>query len=214
MRLAAPPVGLEKGRLWLPVLAAAHPARMLVIANLVSLSRGVAALALLAMSIAGVPAVALLAVATGMWVTDAVDGRIARLGWDLGARPRTDGAALDPLMDDVAFVCGFLVLLDVGAVPLWFVACLLASRVLFALIRFVGLIHDGQFATPQRVTKLNGAVLAVGQILLLAHVAFPDAVGASAALSIIAVMTATTTYSVVRFALLRHGRLLARLLAS
>lgn len=166
------------------------------------------------MSLAGASAIAVLAVASAMWLTDALDGWVARRGHGRGARARTDGAALDPLMDDLAFISGFLVLLDANVVPLWFVAGLLASRVLFALIRMTGLAHAERFARSQPVTKFNGAVVAIGQLLLLAHVAFPETFlgGDGLALGLILVMTATTAYSIVQFGFRQHGRVLIRLL--
>jgi phosphatidylglycerophosphate synthase len=188
---------------------------MLVLANALSLSRGIAALAILASSLAGAPMIAVLAVAAPMWLTDALDGRVARRGWDRGALRRIDGAALDPLMDDIAFVCGFLILFGAGVVPLWFLALLLVTRILFALIRMLSL-GDAEplFALPLLATKINGAVLAVGQLLLLSHLAFPSTVFGSDALvtGVIGTMSLTTTYSVYRFAIRRHARLLARLL--
>lgn len=191
------------------------PRRMLVAANALSLSRGFAALGILAMTLAGVSVVAVLLVAAAMWLTDVLDGWVARRAWDRGARKRTDGEVLDPLMDDVAFVCGFLILFGAGVVPLWFVAGLLVSRVVFALIRMAGLADSETFyAGPLPITKFNGVVLALGQLLLLAHLGFSNPVFAGDALAAatIAVMTASTVCSVVQFAVRRHGRLLARLL--
>lgn len=191
-----------------------QPRRLLVAANALSLSRGLAAVAIFAMYAFGVRGLALVMTATAMWATDALDGWVARKGHKLGAQRRTDGAALDPLMDDVAFIIGFLVLLDAHIVPLWFVAALLTSRVLFALIRFTGLIHADRFARSDPITKFNGAVLAIGQVLLLARLAFPYAPLRNEELIHIAVgvMTATSAYSVVHFGLRKHGRLLTRLL--
>ncbi|MEX2105619.1 MAG: CDP-alcohol phosphatidyltransferase family protein [Solirubrobacterales bacterium] len=187
---------------------------MLVAANILSLSRGFAAVAIFLMSLAGASAVVVLSVASAMWITDALDGWVARRGHSRGATVRTDGAALDPLMDDLAFISGFLVLLGAGAVPLWFVAGLLGSRVLFALIRITGLAHEQPFARSEPVTKLNGVVLASGQLLLLAHVGFPGSFVGSEALAtaLIAAMAATTAYSIFQFAFWKHGRVLIRLL--
>lgn len=213
MRAASPSLDLGGRGLPLPDLELS-PERSLVAANLLSLSRGVAALALVAMSLAGASTLSLLIVAAAMWSTDALDGWVARRAWARGARRRRDGAALDPLMDDVAFLCGFLILLGEGVAPLWFVAGLLVSRVLFALIRTVGLAYEQPFAAPLLVTKLNGAVLAVGQLLLLAHLAFPSSFLGGDALVVVAIatMTATTAFSVIQFAARKHGHLLARLL--
>lgn len=215
MRIANPPVGVDNRGIHLPDLAIG-PERMLVVANILSLSRGVAAVAIFLMSLVGASAVAILAVASAMWLTDALDGLVARKGHRRGARKRTDGAALDPLMDDMAFISGFLVLLAAGVVPLWFVAGLLASRVLFALVRITGLAHKEHFARSSLVTKFNGAVLAIGQLLLLAHVGFPATLVGSdgLAVAVIALMTATTAYSVVKFAFGKHGHVLARLLTT
>lgn len=194
--------------------AALGPEKVLVVANAISISRGLAAIGLLAMALAGASASALVVLASVMWLTDVLDGQVARWGEGRGATLRTDGAALDPLMDDVAFICGFLALLNVGAVPLWFVSALLVSRVLFSLIRVTGLAHREPFARAQPVTKVSGAVLAIGQIILLAHVAFPEtAVGSDrVAVAVIATMTMTTAYSIFQFAIKRHWRTLARLL--
>lgn len=213
MRTAHPTVDLGTRGVRLPELTIA-PERLLVLANALSLSRGVAALGVLVMSLAGVSPVVVLALASLMWLTDILDGQVARRAWKRGARRRTDGAALDPMMDDMAFICGFLVLLEAGVVPLWFVGGLLASRVLFAVIRFTVLAHGEPFARPQLVTKFNGAVLAVGQLLLLAHAGLPRTIigGDGLILPVIAVMTATTVYSVARFAVSKHGRVLAQLL--
>jgi phosphatidylglycerophosphate synthase len=214
MRTANPPLDLGTRGVRIPQLELG-PEKALVVANSLSLSRGIAALGLLAMSLAGASAIAVLLVASAMWLTDALDGWVARRGWARGARPRIDGAVLDPLMDDVAFVCGFLVLLVADAVPLWFVAGLLVSRVLFALVRMTSLAYaEPSFARPLLVTKCNGAVLAIGQLLLLAHVGFPNTLIGSdgLALAIVATMAATTIYSVVQFAVRTHGRLLVRLL--
>lgn len=214
MRTATPPLDLGSQEIGFPRLALS-PEKTLVAANALSLSRGGAALVVLLLSLAGVSPIAVLAIAGPMWLTDAIDGRIARAGWRRGARRRLDGAALDPLMDDVAFISGFLILLDAGVAPLWFVAGILASRVLFALIRMVGLsFTEPFFARPLFITKFNGAVLAVGQLLLLAHVALPATFfGGDWLVTVaIAAMTATTIYSVIQFAVLKHGRLLARLL--
>lgn len=214
MRIATPPLDLGSQEIGFPRLSLS-PEKILVAANALSLSRGVMALGILVLSLAGVSPVLVLAIAGPMWLTDAIDGRVAKAGWRRGARARLDGAALDPLMDDVAFVCGFLILLEAGVAPLWFVAGLLASRVLFALIRMVGLsFSEPFFARPLLITKLNGAVLAIGQLLLLAHVALPATFfGGDWLVTIaIAAMTATTIYSVIQFAARKHGRLLARLL--
>ena len=213
MRTANPPLDLGRRRVALakPSLAIG-PRQVLVVANLLSLSRGVAAIAIFIMSLAGASPIAVLVVACVMWPTDALDGWVARRGHGRGAPARTDGAALDPLMDDLAFISGFLVLLGAGAVPLWFVAGLLGSRVLFALIRITGLAHEQPFAKSEPVTKMNGIILAVGQLLLLAHVAFPDVGSDGLDAAVIALMTAATAYSIFRFAFLKHGRVLVRLL--
>jgi phosphatidylglycerophosphate synthase len=213
MRSANPPVDFAS-RGFNPPRTVIEPAKILVIANAISLSRGFAAIGILMMALAGASASAVLVIASAMWLTDILDGWVARQGRDRGVMPRTDGAALDPLMDDVAFVCGFLVLFSAGVVPLWFVAGLLVSRVLFSLIRVTGLAHREPFARAQPMTKASGAVLAVGQLLLLAHVAFPETAAGSDRLvvAVIATMTATTAYSVFQFAIRRHGRTLARLL--
>jgi len=192
------------------------PERELVAANAISLSRGIAALALLALALAGEWGLPLLLVAGAMWLTDAIDGYVARHAQHRGARERVDGKILDPLMDDVAFICGFLALLVVGAAPLWFVAALLVCRVLFALIRMLGLAERRvSFAGPTLVTKASGAVLAVGQLLLLAQVVLPASpfFGSSGIrIAALAAMTAITTCSVAYFAVYRHGHLLRRLL--
>jgi phosphatidylglycerophosphate synthase len=192
------------------------PEREMVAANAITLSRGIAALVVLALALAGEWGLPLLVVASVMWLTDALDGYVARHAQHRGARERVDGKILDPLMDDVAFICGFLALLAAGAAPLWFVAALLVCRVLFALIRMLGLAERrASFAGPILVTKASGAVLAVGQLLLLTQVVLPASpfIGSNGLrVAALAAMTAMTTCSVVYFAVYRHGHLLRRLL--
>jgi phosphatidylglycerophosphate synthase len=216
MPTANPPLSSPSRAIHIPRLEDLSPERVLVLANALTLWRGIAALGILIMGIAGAPWIAMFALAVPMWVTDVLDGAVARRGWKRGAQPRIDGKALDPMMDDVAFVCGFLVLFGAGAVPLWFVAGLLVSRVLFALLRMLSLAYDESFARPLFATKFNGVFLALGQLLLFAHLGLPETViGNDAfATAAIAAMTATTAYSVTRFAIHRHGRLLARLLSA
>jgi phosphatidylglycerophosphate synthase len=196
------------------------PERLLVVANAVSLSRGVLAAALVGCYLLGTPPAVLAAVVIVLWLTDAADGRIARLGHRRTAA-RLDGQALDPLMDDLGFVAGFLVLLDAGLVPVWFVVALLASRTVFSLIRMIGLARMAQnapgmsFARPQRLTKLNGASLSVGQIVLFLALAGVDgglAVGTITA-GVVAVMSTTSVVSIYQFVVRTHWRTLAGLLA-
>ena len=215
MRTANPPlyVGRRPLTLRLPYVG---PRQALVAANALSLSRGVLALAIFGMSLAGASIVAILAIACAMWLTDTLDGMVARgaVGRDATAA-RVDGAALDPLMDDVAFIAGFLILLDANAVPLWFVGALLPCRVLFALIRVAGLAHhEEEFAKALPITKISGTTLAIGQLMLMAHVAFPATLFGHEAVAVAAIvaMTVTTAISVTYFAVRRHGRTLARLL--
>lgn len=213
------PANAAVGRASVPSLWIA-PRRLLVLANAVSLSRGLLAAVLAAAYLAGVRGVALAGVAVVMWATDVADGHIARLGHARGARRRLDGQALDPLMDDLGFVAGFLILFDAGLVPLWFVVALLASRTVFCVIRVVGLTHvvdhrlDATFARSLRLTKLNGVALGCGQIVLLLALAGTDAGLSSHTIStaVVAVMALTTSISVVQFVVRTHWRTLARLL--
>lgn len=170
------------------------------VANVVSLSRGLLAVVLLLLYCAGAPDEVLVFCAVTMWLTDGVDGWIAR---NYGSRP--SGKIVDPLMDDLALLAGFLILLDLSAVPLWFVAFLFASRVLFSLVRAVGQQQSGQFAGSRTVTKLSGACLAVGQCLLLAGIGISDQV-------VVYIMTIVLCASMYVFLIRQHGRLLLGLI--
>ncbi|HEX8205297.1 MAG TPA: CDP-alcohol phosphatidyltransferase family protein [Solirubrobacteraceae bacterium] len=213
---ASTTVGVER-RIQLRVeRPAPAPARLLVAANVLSLSRGVLAVALFAGAVVGAEIWVLVAIATVMWATDALDGVVARAGHRAGALPRADGAALDPMMDDLGFIAGFLILLDADVIPLAFAAFVFAARVTFAVIRFTGLTRQMEFARSEPLTKLNGATLAICQILLLIHMGASGGVLATEAFaaSLILVMTATTLVSVAHFVGRRHGRLLLDLVRS
>lgn len=212
MPTANPSLPLHRPSRW--ALDGIDPRKALVVANGISLSRGVMAVILFGISQAGGPAALVLFLALPMWATDTLDGIVARFGHARGATARTDGALLDPLMDDLAFVFGFLVLLEARAVPVWFVGGLLASRVLFSLIRMSGLAYGKTFARARLVTKVSGTVLAIGQLVLLARVAFPGTIlGADLVPSAtLAAMTLVTTYSVTWFVREHSSRTLARLL--
>jgi phosphatidylglycerophosphate synthase len=191
------------------------PEKLLVLANALSLARGIAAIALFTAGLAGASATALVAIASPMWITDFADGRVARKGHNRGLGQRIDGAALDPLMDDLGFIAGYLVLLAATAIPLWFVGALLGSRVLFALIRLAGLAQDPeQFAFSDPVTKTNGAALAIGQVVLLAHLMSPHFIVGTDRLAVISavLLTVTNTCAVLYFAIGKHGRVIGRLL--
>ncbi len=202
-------------------LATLQPRKLLIVANALSLARGMSAMALFAAGFAGASPAVLVAIASPMWVTDFADGRIARKGHKALARAlvprRIDGAALDPLMDDVAYVAGYFVLLSVNAIPLWFVGALLGTRVLFALVRLGGLAQHrdpDQFAFSDPITKINGATLAVGQVVLLAHLIFPrfligtDGLSVASAIVLIAADTCTLIY----FAAFKHRQVFVDLL--
>ncbi len=165
------------------------------VANVVSLSRGLLAVVLLLLYYAGVSNGVLVCCAGMMWLTDAADGWIARR---YGSS--TSGKIIDPLMDDLALLSGFLILLYETAVPLWFVAFLVASRVLFSLVRFVGLEQSGKFAGSRPITKLSGACLAVGQCLLLAGLGYSS--------QIVVAMTAVLCASMYVFLVRQHGKVL------
>lgn len=191
-----------------------NPSQALVLANAISLSRGLLAVLLFACGFAGVSPAVLVFLAAVMWTTDWLDGVVARYGHRRGARPRDDGAALDPLIDDLAFVSASFVLLELGGIPLWFVAALLASRVLFMLVRITGVLNGKAFAAAEPLTKLSGFILAVGQVALLARIAWPESAFAASVseASVVAVMTTVLTASVIHFAVIRHGRSLVFLL--
>lgn len=165
------------------------------VANVVSLSRGLLAVVLLLLYWAGVSNEVLACCAVVMWLTDAVDGWAARR---YGSSP--GGKIIDPLMDDLALFIGFAILLDASAVPLWFLAVLVTSRVLFSLVRTIGLAQSGKFAGSRPITKLSGACLAVGQCLLLASV------GNST--HIVVIMTILLCVSMYVFLIRQHGRVL------
>lgn len=106
-----------------------------------------------------------------MWLTDVVDGPLARMGQRLGATLRPEGQAIDPVIDDFAYAVGFVILLDRGLVPLAFVALVVTTRCAFTLIRIVGLAQGRPFARPRRSGKLMGVCLGLGQIVLFAGAA-------------------------------------------
>lgn len=180
----------------------------LVAANAASLSRGVLALSVFVAYLAGGSSSLVLVLLCATWATDLVDGRLAQIGWKFGAKPRPDGQALDPLMDDLGFVFGFLMLADIGLIPIWFLGALLTSRFMFALIRIMGGLRNESFAKPMLITKLCTATLGSGQIVLTWTWADPTALTSvhlvqDAVLGVMCVLLAASTF---RFVIQRHGR--------
>ena len=112
-------------------------------------------------------------------------------------------------MDDIALSVGFAVLLDASVAPLWFVAGLATSRVLFSLVRKIGLVRGSEFAKPQVFTKLSGMCLAIGQCLLLANI--DNAHQASIDITI-GVMSAVLCLSMYTLLVNQHGAILIGLL--
>lgn len=211
MRSASSTVGVERG--FDVAVPRPRPAQFLVVANMLSLSRGLLAVALFVLGVADVPMWIIIAVGGVMWSTDVLDGLVARAGHRRGAEPRSDGAALDPMMDDLGFIAGFLILLDAGAIPIAFAAFLFASRVVFAVVRFARLAQESTFAASEPITKANGATLAGCQLLLLAHLGSSGGFIASNsfAMSLVVVMTITSVISVLHFVCRRHWGTLAAL---
>ncbi|HST32449.1 MAG TPA: CDP-alcohol phosphatidyltransferase family protein [Solirubrobacteraceae bacterium] len=202
-------------------LATLRPRKLLVVANALSLARGISAMALFAAGFAGASPVALVAIASPMWITDFADGRVARKGHKALAKAlvtrRIDGAALDPLMDDVAYIAGYFVLLSVNAIPLWFVGALLGTRVLFALVRLGGLAQHrdpDRFAFSDPITKVNGATLAIGQLLLLAHLTSPHLLIGTSELAVATAiaLTIANTCTLIYFAAFEHRQVFVDLL--
>jgi phosphatidylglycerophosphate synthase len=148
--------------------------RLHEIANAVSLGRFAGAVLLLAVYlVAGNDGwVAAFWIVCVIWLSDIADGRIAREARRRGGT-RRDGQALDALVDDFAYAAGFLVLMDAGVVPLWFVTLALMSRTLFALVRMVSLVQGREFPAPRTATKLKGLAFGGGQIVLFASLAYP-----------------------------------------
>lgn len=107
-----------------------------------------------------------------IWITDVLDGLLARRGMRLGsARFSPDGQALDPVTDDFAYAVGFVALYSAGIVPLALVALVLAVRSVFTMVRIVGLVQGRGFARPRRSGKVMGVSLGGGQIIGFAALA-------------------------------------------
>jgi phosphatidylglycerophosphate synthase len=177
--------------------------RLVVLANAVSLSRLVLSIALipvyeLASSSANS---AVLTMVCLIWVSDIVDGRLARAGHRRGAQPRRDGQVIDPLVDDFAYAAGFLILLSAAMVPLWFVSLVILSRCLFGIVRMVGLNHGRPFSSPRLITKVKGVAFAGGQVALFAAMALPQSPLAETPTAdvLIGVMTAVCLVAIAQF---------------
>ncbi len=182
------------------------------VANRLSLSRGLFAILLFVLYSLGVNGWLLLACAVLMWSTDALDGAVARVGIKRGAHQGSDGQMLDPLMDDTALFAGFLILLDSKVVPVWFVLLVAFSRVMFSLVRQLGLAHNQRFARSQLYTKLSGASLAAGQCILLINVNQEQILSRDAVFVLICIMTATLLISIYSFLVKQNRKLLINLL--
>jgi phosphatidylglycerophosphate synthase len=188
---------------------------LLVLANGITLLR-----LLLSVSMVAVDAIfgrgaldVLLWMTCAIWVSDVLDGGVARAGMGNDVEQRRDGETLDPLVDDFAYTAGFVVLLSVGAVPAWLVAMVIMSRSLFAMIRMVTLAQGLPFARPLPVTKAMGVVLASGQIGLLWALAKPHSLLAdhTVSLTIWTMMAAACAVAIIQFAA-KHGEIVRSLL--
>lgn len=175
--------------------------RLLAAANRLSLAR-LAFVCLLGAVAAGHPAtiswleVGLIAT---LWTTDVLDGRLARRGQSLGAAPRADGRALDPVIDDAAYVVGFAVLLAAGIIPLWFLALVAITRSVFTLTRLTGSAQGHSFARPRITGKVKGVALAGGQCALAALAAASE-LGAPERSALLAAMTVACAVALADFA--------------
>lgn len=179
-----------------------EPTDLLVVANALTLSRLVVNSLLVATyAVFGVAAAqALLVLVIVGWLTDVLDGQVARIG-HRDIDPRPDGQALDPLVDDFAYTVGFLVLMNIGVLPLWFVMLALGSRTLMAGIRIVGLAQGRPFAPRNELTRAMGVAFAGGQIVLFAVVAYGDSAASAGNVpaAAVVVMTAMCIVAVARF---------------
>lgn len=146
--------------------------RLQLLANQVTLARLllVAALAVAAAGAGGIGASAA-ALVIAIWLTDIVDGPLARLGRPPGVRSRPEGQALDPVVDDFAYAIGFAVLFGAGLIPLAFLALVIATRCIFTLVRIAGLAMGMPFPRPRISGKAMGISLGCGQIALFAAAA-------------------------------------------
>ena len=177
--------------------------RLLAWANRLTLSRLALVIALGIASAATAGSISSLTVVllTCIWLSDVVDGPLARRGQRLGAAPRRDGQALDPVVDDLAYAVGFVVLCEVGLVPLGFVLLVLLVRCTFTLTRIVGLTQDRPFPRPRITGKVMGVTLGLGQCCLAAGAAWTlapfDQDGAQTV--ILVVMTTTCAIALADF---------------
>lgn len=143
--------------------------------NLVALANRVTAtrfalvvlLALVAALFPGGAATLSLALVICVWISDVVDGNLARAG-GAGAAGSPGGRAFDPAVDDLAYAVGFLVLSVEGLVPIWFVFLVLTVRSVFMAVRIVALAQGEPFPAPRFSGKGMGVALGLGQILLFA----------------------------------------------
>lgn len=146
--------------------------RLQVLANRVTLSRWLLVVALAAAGAVLPDASGLaLALVLAIWLTDVVDGPIARRGQALGAAHRPEGEVIDPVVDDFAYAIGFAILLDQSLVPFAFLALVIAVRCGFTLLRITGLAQGRPFARPRLSGKAMGVSLGMGQIVLFSATA-------------------------------------------
>jgi phosphatidylglycerophosphate synthase len=146
--------------------------QLTVLANRLTLTRFLLVVALAAVASLSPRLTALAAaLVIAIWLTDVVDGPLARIGQRLGAAPRPEGQVIDPVVDDFAYAIGFVILLDRGLVPPAFVVLVVTTRCAFTLIRIVGLAQGRAFARPRRSGKLMGVCLGLGQIVIFSGAA-------------------------------------------
>lgn len=185
-------------------------------ANYVSTARIFAALAVACVGVHGRSAAYVsFALVVLIWLSDAVDGTIARVassraGWD---EPRTDGTVLDPLADDAAFIIGFAVLAGARSLPLYFLALIVVSRGAFGIVRSVGLATERGFRGSSPLTKAMGVILGAGQMYFFAELGFPHLLSTSTATHnlIVVAMAAVCLYVTIWFAVVRNGDVLGSL---
>lgn len=182
------------------------------VANRLSLSRGLFAILLFVLYALGMNGWLLFACAVLMWSTDALDGAVARFGIKRGTHQKLDGQMLDPMMDDAALFAGFFILLDSKVIPVWFVLLIALSRVMFSLVRQLGLAHGQRFARSQLYTKLSGASLASGQCILLINVNQEQILNRAVVFVLLCIMTVTLFISLYSFLVQQHRKLLINLL--
>jgi len=146
--------------------------RLQLLANQVTLARLLLVATLAAVvGIAGRIDVAAVLLVVAIWLTDVVDGPLARLGRPPGMASRPEGQALDPVVDDFAYAIGFVVLFGEELVPLALLTLVIATRCIFTVIRITGLAMGRPFAKPRVSGKAMGVSLGLGQIALFAAAA-------------------------------------------